>query len=114
MGTEVDGFWVRGGGVQLRGEGVRWRPACGACVCLAGVKKKEPVNRDCRVSAPRFPAVRLASPPNPVHPLSPAPSFALPLEPSLPGVRTEFRSNAVRREGEGGLSLGRVRGVWRK
>jgi len=55
------------------------------CVCLAGVKKKEKVNRDCPVSAPRFTSARFA-----------------------------FGSNAVRREGKGGLSLGWARGVWRR
>ena len=87
---------MRGGGGQLGGERVERSGKGGDCVCLEGVKKKEPVNRDCPVSAPRLLSVRLASPSIPVHPLSPAPSFAPPLEPPSPSVRTEIGSNAVR------------------
>jgi len=39
------GFWSVGGGGRLGGEWVFWYPACGACVCLAGRKEKEGVNR---------------------------------------------------------------------
>ncbi len=64
---ERRGFWGGGSGGRLGRERVGRSPACGACVCLAGVKKKERANRDRGASAPRSGERRCGQTPNSVQ-----------------------------------------------